>query len=188
MLIEAYFNHTPDMFSVTLNTSYNWIHFGWKSQFWLYSMFFCPPRPPSPGRSSSCYDNEIVMMNHVYKERFPKVRHPHIKLLHHKHHIFHKKIHTTVSKSVSLQSIKPIFQATLSNPIKSELKYERNKKGYNLWLNMFRDLCVRMFDIIEPKTVKKQNKKRNHGGCQTTANRIMWHCQVTISSPCQREY
>lgn len=28
----------------------------------------------SPGRSSSCYDNEIVMMNHVYKERFPKVR------------------------------------------------------------------------------------------------------------------
>ncbi|RVE69096.1 hypothetical protein OJAV_G00074460 [Oryzias javanicus] len=26
----------------------------------------------SPGRSSSCYDNEIVMMNHVYKERFPK--------------------------------------------------------------------------------------------------------------------
>lgn len=32
----------------------------------------CLPR--SPGRSSSCYDNEIVMMNHVYKERFPKVR------------------------------------------------------------------------------------------------------------------
>lgn len=28
----------------------------------------------SPGRSPSCYDNEIVMMNHVYKERFPKVR------------------------------------------------------------------------------------------------------------------
>lgn len=27
----------------------------------------------SPGRSPSCYDNEIVMMNHVYKERFPKV-------------------------------------------------------------------------------------------------------------------
>uniref|UniRef100_A0A3Q3FWH7 non-specific serine/threonine protein kinase n=1 Tax=Labrus bergylta TaxID=56723 RepID=A0A3Q3FWH7_9LABR len=26
----------------------------------------------SPGRSSSCFDNEIVMMNHVYKERFPK--------------------------------------------------------------------------------------------------------------------
>ncbi|XP_057186735.1 microtubule-associated serine/threonine-protein kinase 1 isoform X2 [Triplophysa rosa] len=26
----------------------------------------------SPGRSPSCYDNEIVMMNHVYKERFPK--------------------------------------------------------------------------------------------------------------------
>lgn len=34
----------------------------------------------SPGRSPSSYDNEIVMMNHVYKERFPKVRqapHPH---------------------------------------------------------------------------------------------------------------
>lgn len=29
--------------------------------------------PRSPGRSPSCYDNEIVMMNHVYKERFPKV-------------------------------------------------------------------------------------------------------------------
>lgn len=27
----------------------------------------------SPGRSPSCYDNEIVMMNHVYKDRFPKV-------------------------------------------------------------------------------------------------------------------
>lgn len=32
----------------------------------------CSPR--SPGRSPSSYDNEIVMMNHVYKERFPKVR------------------------------------------------------------------------------------------------------------------
>ncbi|XP_076866373.1 LOW QUALITY PROTEIN: microtubule-associated serine/threonine-protein kinase 1 [Brachyhypopomus gauderio] len=29
-------------------------------------------RSSSPGRSPSCYDNEIVMMNHVYKERFPK--------------------------------------------------------------------------------------------------------------------
>ncbi|XP_040047993.2 microtubule-associated serine/threonine-protein kinase 1 isoform X2 [Gasterosteus aculeatus] len=29
-------------------------------------------RSLSPGRSSSCYDNEIVMMNHVYKDRFPK--------------------------------------------------------------------------------------------------------------------
>ncbi|XP_074511703.1 microtubule-associated serine/threonine-protein kinase 1-like isoform X1 [Sebastes fasciatus] len=29
-------------------------------------------RSLSPGRSHSCYDNEIVMMNHVYKERFPK--------------------------------------------------------------------------------------------------------------------
>ncbi|KAI1884005.1 hypothetical protein AGOR_G00221930 [Albula goreensis] len=29
-------------------------------------------RSLSPGRSPSCYDKEIVMMNHVYKERFPK--------------------------------------------------------------------------------------------------------------------
>ncbi|KAM6957106.1 LOW QUALITY PROTEIN: microtubule-associated serine/threonine-protein kinase 1 [Aplochiton taeniatus] len=29
-------------------------------------------RSLSPGRSPSCYDNEIVMMNHVYNERFPK--------------------------------------------------------------------------------------------------------------------
>ncbi|XP_041108460.1 microtubule-associated serine/threonine-protein kinase 3-like isoform X2 [Polyodon spathula] len=29
-------------------------------------------RSLSPGRSSSCCDHEIIMMNHVYKERFPK--------------------------------------------------------------------------------------------------------------------
>nr|XP_023692022.1 microtubule-associated serine/threonine-protein kinase 1-like isoform X1 [Paramormyrops kingsleyae] len=29
-------------------------------------------RSLSPGRSPSCFDNEIVMMNHVYKDRFPK--------------------------------------------------------------------------------------------------------------------
>ncbi|XP_034157434.2 microtubule-associated serine/threonine-protein kinase 1 isoform X2 [Pangasianodon hypophthalmus] len=29
-------------------------------------------RSLSPGRSASCCDNEIMMMNHVYKERFPK--------------------------------------------------------------------------------------------------------------------
>uniref|UniRef100_A0A8C2CHC3 non-specific serine/threonine protein kinase n=1 Tax=Cyprinus carpio TaxID=7962 RepID=A0A8C2CHC3_CYPCA len=29
-------------------------------------------RSLSPGRSHSCYDNEISMMNHVYRERFPK--------------------------------------------------------------------------------------------------------------------
>ncbi|CAL9682288.1 unnamed protein product [Knipowitschia caucasica] len=29
-------------------------------------------RSLSPGRSPSCFDNEIVMMNHVYKERFPR--------------------------------------------------------------------------------------------------------------------
>ncbi|KAM4720398.1 microtubule-associated serine/threonine-protein kinase 1 isoform 3-T3 [Anableps anableps] len=29
-------------------------------------------RSLSPGRSPSCYDHEIIMMNHVYKERFPK--------------------------------------------------------------------------------------------------------------------
>uniref|UniRef100_A0A670JJJ4 non-specific serine/threonine protein kinase n=1 Tax=Podarcis muralis TaxID=64176 RepID=A0A670JJJ4_PODMU len=27
---------------------------------------------PSPGRSPACCDHEIIMMNHVYKERFPK--------------------------------------------------------------------------------------------------------------------
>uniref|UniRef100_H3AV15 non-specific serine/threonine protein kinase n=1 Tax=Latimeria chalumnae TaxID=7897 RepID=H3AV15_LATCH len=31
-------------------------------------------RSLSPGRSPSSYDNEIVMMNHVYKERFPKAK------------------------------------------------------------------------------------------------------------------
>uniref|UniRef100_A0A8C5F1B2 non-specific serine/threonine protein kinase n=1 Tax=Gopherus evgoodei TaxID=1825980 RepID=A0A8C5F1B2_9SAUR len=30
-------------------------------------------RSLSPGRTSGAFDNEIVMMNHVYKERFPKV-------------------------------------------------------------------------------------------------------------------
>uniref|UniRef100_A0A4W3KGE1 non-specific serine/threonine protein kinase n=1 Tax=Callorhinchus milii TaxID=7868 RepID=A0A4W3KGE1_CALMI len=29
-------------------------------------------RSLSPGRSPACWDNEIIMMNHVYKERFPK--------------------------------------------------------------------------------------------------------------------
>ncbi|XP_043946693.1 microtubule-associated serine/threonine-protein kinase 3 isoform X2 [Protopterus annectens] len=29
-------------------------------------------RSLSPGRTSGCFDNEIIMMNHVYKERFPK--------------------------------------------------------------------------------------------------------------------
>ncbi|XP_059830427.1 microtubule-associated serine/threonine-protein kinase 4-like isoform X18 [Hypanus sabinus] len=29
-------------------------------------------RSLSPGRSPACFDNEIIMMNHVYKERFPK--------------------------------------------------------------------------------------------------------------------
>lgn len=37
------------------------------SEFFFFSFF-------SPGRSPSCYDHEIIMMNHVYKERFPKVR------------------------------------------------------------------------------------------------------------------
>ncbi|KAG9343262.1 hypothetical protein JZ751_014243 [Albula glossodonta] len=31
-------------------------------------------RSLSPGRTSGSFDNEIVMMNHVYKERFPKAR------------------------------------------------------------------------------------------------------------------
>lgn len=29
--------------------------------------------PCSPGRATGTFDNEIVMMNHVYRERFPKV-------------------------------------------------------------------------------------------------------------------
>lgn len=29
-------------------------------------------RSLSPGRSPACCDHEIIMMNHVYKERFPK--------------------------------------------------------------------------------------------------------------------
>ena len=33
----------------------------------------CSPPPRSPGGSPSSHDKEIVMMNHVYKERFPKV-------------------------------------------------------------------------------------------------------------------
>ncbi|XP_042560363.1 microtubule-associated serine/threonine-protein kinase 3-like [Clupea harengus] len=31
-------------------------------------------RSLSPGRTSGSFDNEIIMMNHVYKERFPKAR------------------------------------------------------------------------------------------------------------------
>ncbi|KAJ8383327.1 hypothetical protein AAFF_G00221870 [Aldrovandia affinis] len=31
-------------------------------------------RSLSPGRTSGSFDNEVVMMNHVYKERFPKAR------------------------------------------------------------------------------------------------------------------
>ncbi|KAJ8270114.1 hypothetical protein GJAV_G00110500 [Gymnothorax javanicus] len=31
-------------------------------------------RSLSPGRSSGSFDNEVMMMNHVYKERFPKAR------------------------------------------------------------------------------------------------------------------
>lgn len=32
------------------------------------------PHPAfSPGRTTGTFDNEIVMMNHVYRERFPKV-------------------------------------------------------------------------------------------------------------------
>lgn len=34
----------------------------------IVSFFF------SPGRSPVSFDSEIIMMNHVYKERFPKVR------------------------------------------------------------------------------------------------------------------
>ncbi|XP_060132476.1 microtubule-associated serine/threonine-protein kinase 3 isoform X2 [Zootoca vivipara] len=38
-----------------------------------HSPYFRPrSRSLSPGRTSGTFDNEIVMMNHVYKERFPK--------------------------------------------------------------------------------------------------------------------
>ncbi|XP_043107588.1 microtubule-associated serine/threonine-protein kinase 4-like [Puntigrus tetrazona] len=36
--------------------------------FIFYLLFLCF----SPGRTGSSFDNEIIMMNHVYKERFPK--------------------------------------------------------------------------------------------------------------------
>lgn len=38
----------------------------------LTHLFFCL-FGFSPGRSPISFDHEIVMMNHVYKERFPKV-------------------------------------------------------------------------------------------------------------------
>uniref|UniRef100_A0A8C5RQL6 non-specific serine/threonine protein kinase n=1 Tax=Laticauda laticaudata TaxID=8630 RepID=A0A8C5RQL6_LATLA len=38
-----------------------------------HSPYFRPrSRSLSPGRTSGTFDNEVVMMNHVYKERFPK--------------------------------------------------------------------------------------------------------------------
>lgn len=54
-------------------------------------MFLCFT-PSSPGRSSSSYDNEIVMMNHVYKERFPKVNHTLTKQLQDEHQILKTNI------------------------------------------------------------------------------------------------
>lgn len=36
-------------------------------------LFVCTKLFCSPGRTCGSFDNEIVMMNHVYKERFPKV-------------------------------------------------------------------------------------------------------------------
>lgn len=70
--LEAYFKCISDMSIIALISLYNSFQpLLWKS--WIFS----PVSLCSPGRSSSCYDNEIVMMNHVYKERFPKVRHAH---------------------------------------------------------------------------------------------------------------
>lgn len=40
-----------------------------KLDLWFIFLFFWF----SPGRTCGTFDNEIVMMNHVYKERFPKV-------------------------------------------------------------------------------------------------------------------
>ena len=43
-----------------------------------WAVFWVPCHKPvvpsfSPGRTTGAFDNEIVMMNHVYRERFPKV-------------------------------------------------------------------------------------------------------------------
>ena len=43
-----------------------------------WAVFWVPCHKPvvpsfSPGRTTGTFDNEIVMMNHVYRERFPKV-------------------------------------------------------------------------------------------------------------------
>lgn len=47
-----------------------------KSHFFIsFSTYFCfLILFFSPGRSPISFDHEIIMMNHVYKERFPKVR------------------------------------------------------------------------------------------------------------------
>lgn len=39
-----------------------------------FTVIFFPLSCFSPGRTCGSFDNEIVMMNHVYKERFPKVQ------------------------------------------------------------------------------------------------------------------
>lgn len=49
-----------------------------------FSTYFCFCIFFSPGRSPILFDHEIVMMNHVYKERFPKVRYKLDELAQHK--------------------------------------------------------------------------------------------------------
>lgn len=126
---------------------------------WLYSMFLCFT-PSSPGRSSSSYDNEIVMMNHVYKERFPKVNPTFTKLLHNEHQILLK---TTKFSSVLWNRERDVICDSL----------------------FFRDLCICDFDIILGD--KKKQKTHSLGllnkiiwNCQVTmvipSERMLIHC------------
>lgn len=49
--------------------------------YYILSLNFFSRSCFSPGRTCGSFDNEIVMMNHVYKERFPKVSSIFFKLL-----------------------------------------------------------------------------------------------------------
>uniref|UniRef100_A0A8C8B4R9 non-specific serine/threonine protein kinase n=1 Tax=Otus sunia TaxID=257818 RepID=A0A8C8B4R9_9STRI len=64
----------PASLTLSLQAQYTCIH-GTQAYIWhdlqVYrDNLFC--FACSPGRSPACCDNEIIMMNHVYKERFPK--------------------------------------------------------------------------------------------------------------------
>lgn len=47
--------------------------FPWAGSQAPYQKLTVPHPAFSPGRTTGAFDNEIVMMNHVYRERFPKV-------------------------------------------------------------------------------------------------------------------